>query len=141
MLVIFQFLSLFEAVDKGGMLSVFQILFSARPLGGGNAVRFFLIFRARGGLKSRFWRLWKTLGSLGRGLGRVLGGWGVGCWGEEGRKRAHEHQTSCTTMFGGFERPKVSCFTMNSQNVFSKTSCFYAPIWRKMRWHAGTSTF
>ena len=43
-------------------------------------------------------------------------------------------------MFGGFERPEALCFTGNSQNVFSKTSCFYAPIWRKMRWHAGNSS-
>ena len=123
------------------MLSVFQILFSGRPQGGGNAVRFlFPRFRALGSLKRGFRSLWKTLGSPGRGLGRVLGGWGVGCWVEERRKQAHEHQTSFKTMFSGFERPKVSCFTRNSQNVFSKTLCFYAPIWRKMRWHAGNSS-
>ena len=108
MLPVFQILSL-EAVDKGGMLSVFQILFSGRPQGGGNAVRFFFlpIFRALGGLKRGFRSLWKTLRSPGRGRGRVLGGWGVGCWGEKGRNRAHEHQTSFKTMFGGSESPKI----------------------------------
>ena len=39
---------------------------------------------------------------------------GGGLLGRRGRKRAHEHQTSFKTMFGGFERPKLSCFTRNS---------------------------
>ena len=71
-----------EAVEKGEMLHVFQILSFEAVDKGGNAVRFsnsvlgkasgrgeccpffFLpIFRALGGLKRGFRRLWKTLGS------------------------------------------------------------------------------
>ena len=106
-----------EGLWEGGMLSVF----------------YFSDISFSGKLEKTFleaveppWELWE---GSGEGSGRL----GCGLLGGRGRKRAHEHQTSFKTMFGDFERPKVSCFTRNSQNVFSKTSCFYVPIWRKIR--------
>ena len=80
-------------------------------------------------------------GSQGALGGRSGGGWGLGVarWGEKGRKRAHEHQTSFKTMFGGSESPKIDVLPRREQNAFSKTSSFYAPIWPKMGWRASFS--
>ena len=74
--------------------------------------------------------------------GEAGGGVGVGgaCWGEKGRKRAHEYQTSFKTMFGGSESPKIDVLPRREQNAFSKTSSFYAPIWPNLGWRAGLST-
>ena len=56
-----------------------------------------------------------------------------------GRELFHEHQTSFKAMFGGLESSKTVVFPRDLQNVFSKTSSFYAPISTNMGWRAGIS--
>ena len=73
MVSLFRFLT-FEAVEKGEMLSVSQILFSARPYRGEMLSVFFSEVPCSGRLEKRFSVLWIAPRDALEGSGRLSGG-------------------------------------------------------------------